>query len=231
MRRRRLSRESDSSDASNSNTEDGRQEESRDFHQELPQGPLSAPFGDPFIEELTRESMSDGQLQLYEMSKQHTSNPVTFNKSLELINAGGESKVSRTLKSKELGLGVGLIAAAETQVHRLAQLQKTLMATEERLSYLASQGFLENEDLLEFYKIMISNVERSGKFIADVGKTVKWDAIKQELLELETLQEKAGDVDEKEIQMDAVKMLRRFTEMQQAGQIEDAEYTEIPNQK
>lgn len=166
------------------------------------------------IEDDRLANMTPEQQESADLASQSREDLFVFREAQKMLS-DNSSKLSRSLKSRELGLSLGLLGAAEMQVHRLASINASLGTIETRLMWLAENGLMPLDELIDFYKNLVANAERAGKFVSDTGKSINWDAIKQSVTEVETFQETINTDDEKAAEIDGIKMLRKLTELSQ----------------
>lgn len=169
---------------------------------------------DEFIEHAIINDSSNDQLESRELARKSQESPAMFLEAQRLITEK-HTKLSHTLKARELGLSLGVIGTAEMQVHRLASINRSLFSIEDRLMWLAENGNMSSDAIMDFYKILVANQERAGRFIVDVGKSVNWDNIRQEMVELEAASEANDSESDKAAEIDGMVMLRKLADLEQ----------------
>lgn len=168
---------------------------------------------DRVIENSREESLSTTQLDAHDFALQHQKDSQTFYEAQRLIT-DNQNKLSKKLKATELGLSLGVIGAAEMQVHRLSAINNSLYQIEGRLIWMCENGGMSPDVMIDFYKTLVANAERAGKFITETGKSINWEGLKQEVAELEALKENYDSGAEKAAEVDGMILLRKLTEMQ-----------------
>lgn len=94
--------------------------------------------------------------------------------------------------AKEFGLGLALIGAAEVQTKRLIRLGTALEIIESELYSPDRLKLLKPLQLVALYKLSSEAMRDSGKYLADINKTLDWDRMQEHATTLDLLKERVA---------------------------------------